>query len=53
MQPTPYSSLMFCPRNPAMEIGSSDFPNARSAMNLALAKALYGIDVAFKEQFTM
>lgn len=27
-----------------MEVGSADFPNARSAMNSPLAKALYGID---------
>ncbi|GLT88752.1 hypothetical protein SLE2022_067630 [Rubroshorea leprosula] len=38
------SSLMFYPGKPVMEIGSSDFPNARSAMNSPLAKALFGID---------
>ena len=27
-----------------MEVGSADFPNARSAMDSPLAKALYGID---------
>lgn len=37
-------SLMFYPGKPVMEVGSSDFPNARSAMNAPLAKALYGID---------
>ncbi|XP_042492963.1 nifU-like protein 4, mitochondrial isoform X2 [Macadamia integrifolia] len=44
-QPTPNpSSLMFYPGKPVMEVGSADFPNARSAMNSPLAKALYGID---------
>lgn len=44
-QPTPNPlSLMFYPGKPVMEVGSSDFPNARSAMNAPLAKALYGID---------
>ncbi|XP_059665931.1 nifU-like protein 4, mitochondrial isoform X2 [Cornus florida] len=38
------SSLMFFPGKPVMEVGSSDFPNARSAMNSPLARALYGID---------
>ncbi|KAG5557028.1 hypothetical protein RHGRI_007320 [Rhododendron griersonianum] len=38
------SSLMFYPGKQVMEVGSSDFPNARSAMNSPLAKALYGID---------
>ncbi|KAK9284101.1 hypothetical protein L1049_012362 [Liquidambar formosana] len=38
------SSLMFYPGKPVMEVGSADFPNARSAMNSPLAKALYGID---------
>ncbi|XP_022133710.1 nifU-like protein 4, mitochondrial [Momordica charantia] len=38
------SSLMFHPGKPVMEVGSADFPNARSAMNSPLAKALYGID---------
>ncbi|XP_071722748.1 nifU-like protein 4, mitochondrial [Rutidosis leptorrhynchoides] len=38
------SSLMFYPGKPVMEVGSSDFPNARSAMNSPLAKALFGID---------
>ncbi|XP_076957322.1 nifU-like protein 4, mitochondrial [Bidens hawaiensis] len=37
-------SLMFYPGKPVMEIGSADFPNARTAMNSPLAKALYGID---------
>ncbi|XP_059628424.1 nifU-like protein 4, mitochondrial [Cornus florida] len=37
-------SLMFDPGKPVMEVGSADFPNARSAMNSPLAKALYGID---------
>ncbi|KAK1356919.1 nifU-like protein 4, mitochondrial [Heracleum sosnowskyi] len=37
-------SLMFYPGKPVMEVGSSDFLNARSAMNAPLAKALYGID---------
>ncbi|KAE9465400.1 hypothetical protein C3L33_02694, partial [Rhododendron williamsianum] len=35
---------MFYPGKQVMEVGSSDFPNARSAMNSPLAKALYGID---------
>ncbi|KAJ4964634.1 hypothetical protein NE237_016483 [Protea cynaroides] len=38
------SSLMFYPGKPVMEVGSADFPNARSAINSPLAKALYGID---------
>ncbi|XP_047324061.1 nifU-like protein 4, mitochondrial [Impatiens glandulifera] len=38
------SSLMFYPGKQVMEIGSADFPNARSAMNSPLAKSLYGID---------
>ena len=36
--------LMFYPGKPVMEVGSADFPNARSAMSSPLAKALYGID---------
>lgn len=38
------SSLMFYPGKAVMEVGSADFPNARSAVNSPLAKALYGID---------
>ncbi|KAL5735160.1 hypothetical protein ACOSP7_033021 [Xanthoceras sorbifolium] len=38
------SSLMFYPGKPVMDVGSADFPNARSAMNSPLARALYGID---------
>ncbi|KAK4279922.1 hypothetical protein QN277_011621 [Acacia crassicarpa] len=38
------SSLMFYPGKPVMEVGSADFPNARTAMNSPLAKALFGID---------
>ncbi|KAI3748517.1 hypothetical protein L6452_11639 [Arctium lappa] len=38
------SSLMFYPGKPVMEVGSADFPNARTAMDSPLAKALYGID---------
>lgn len=38
------SSLMFYPGKSVMEVGSSDFPNARSAMNSPLANALYGLD---------
>ncbi|CAN0900595.1 NifU-like protein 4, mitochondrial [Linum grandiflorum] len=38
------SSLMFHPGKPVMEVGSSDFPNARAAMTSPLAKALFGID---------
>ncbi|CAN0927461.1 NifU-like protein 4, mitochondrial [Linum grandiflorum] len=38
------SSLMFHPGKPVMEVGSSDFPNARSAMTSPLAKAIFGID---------
>ncbi|CAN1174392.1 NifU-like protein 4, mitochondrial [Linum perenne] len=38
------SSLMFYPGKPVMEVGSSDFPNARAALNSPLAKSLFGID---------
>lgn len=38
------SSLMFYPGKPVMEVGSADFPNARSAMNSPLARAVYAID---------
>ncbi|KDP30075.1 hypothetical protein JCGZ_18623 [Jatropha curcas] len=38
------SSLMFYPGKAVMDVGSADFPSARSAMNSPLAKALYGID---------
>ncbi|XP_078161591.1 nifU-like protein 4, mitochondrial isoform X2 [Carex rostrata] len=41
--PNPHS-LMFYPGKPVMEVGSSDFPNARAAMNSPLAKSLYAID---------
>lgn len=37
-------SLMFYPGKPVMEVGSSDFPNARTAMTSPLAKALFAID---------
>ncbi|XP_060184099.1 nifU-like protein 4, mitochondrial isoform X3 [Lycium barbarum] len=37
-------SLMFYPGKSVVEGGSADFPNARSAMNSPLAKALFGID---------
>lgn len=37
-------SLMFYPGKPVMEVGSADFPNARTAMNSPLGKALFGID---------
>jgi len=44
-QPTPNpSSLMFHPGKQVMEVGSADFPNARTAMNSPLAKSLFGID---------
>lgn len=44
-QPTPNpASLMFYPGKPVMEIGSSDFPNARTAMNSPLARSIFGID---------
>lgn len=44
-QPTPNpASLMFYPGKPVMEVGSSDFPNARTAMNSPLARSLFGID---------
>lgn len=44
-QPTPNpASLMFHPGKPVMEIGSSDFPNARTALISPLAKSLFGID---------
>ncbi|KAL5066694.1 hypothetical protein RYX36_017581 [Vicia faba] len=36
-------SLMFHPSKPVMDIGSADFPNARSAMNSPLAKSLFAI----------
>ncbi len=36
-------SLMFQPGRPVMEIGSSDFPTARSAMQSPLAKALFSV----------
>ncbi|KAI8539683.1 hypothetical protein RHMOL_Rhmol09G0202000 [Rhododendron molle] len=38
------SSLMFYPGKAVMEVGSADFPNARSAMSSPLAKSLYGVD---------
>ena len=41
--PNPHS-LMFYPGKPVMEVGSSDFPNARVAMASPLAKALFVID---------
>ncbi|KAL5730365.1 NifU-like protein 4 [Ranunculus cassubicifolius] len=44
-EPTPNpSSLMFYPGKPVMEVGSADFPNARTAMNSPLAKSLFAID---------
>lgn len=38
------SSLMFYPGKPVMEVGSADFPNARTAMTSPLAKSIFGID---------
>lgn len=38
------SSLMFYPGKPVMEVGSSDFPNARTAMSSPLAKSIFAID---------
>ncbi|XVE99069.1 hypothetical protein REPUB_Repub03eG0165100 [Reevesia pubescens] len=38
------SSLMFYPGKAVMEVGSADFPNARSAMNSPFAKSLYAIE---------
>ncbi|KAL3652003.1 NifU-like protein 4, mitochondrial [Castilleja foliolosa] len=38
------ASLMFYPGKPVMDTGSSDFPNARSALSSPLAKSLFGID---------
>ncbi|XP_010544182.1 PREDICTED: nifU-like protein 4, mitochondrial [Tarenaya hassleriana] len=38
------SSLMFHPGKPVMEVGSADFPNARSAMGSPLAKTIFAID---------
>ncbi|XP_010545592.1 PREDICTED: nifU-like protein 4, mitochondrial isoform X2 [Tarenaya hassleriana] len=38
------SSLMFHPGKPVMEVGSADFPNARSAMGSPLAKAIFATD---------
>uniref|UniRef100_A0A251UB22 Putative NFU1-like protein n=1 Tax=Helianthus annuus TaxID=4232 RepID=A0A251UB22_HELAN len=37
-------SLMFYPGKPVMEVGSADFPNARTAMGSPLAKTLYEVD---------
>ncbi|KAI3809259.1 hypothetical protein L1987_25230 [Smallanthus sonchifolius] len=37
-------SLMFYPGKPVMEVGSADFPNARTAMSSPLANDLYGVD---------
>ncbi|KAF8021821.1 hypothetical protein BT93_G2074 [Corymbia citriodora subsp. variegata] len=37
-------SLMFYPGKPVMEVGSADFPNARTSMNSPLARALFGIE---------
>lgn len=37
-------SLMFYPGKPVMEVGSSDFPSARTAMSSPLAKSLFAID---------
>eukprot|EP00249_Psilotum_nudum_P001247 c13619_g1_i1 orf=388-1194(-) len=37
-------SLMFYPGKPVMDVGSADFPNARTAMTSPLAKALFQID---------
>ncbi|VAH14726.1 unnamed protein product [Triticum turgidum subsp. durum] len=37
-------SLMFHPGKPVMEVGSSDFPHARTAMTSPLAKALFAIE---------
>ncbi|KAI9164755.1 hypothetical protein LWI28_001380 [Acer negundo] len=41
------SSLMFYPGKLVKEVGSADFPNARSAMNSPLARAIYAIDSKF------
>lgn len=38
------SSLMFYPGKPVMEVGSADFPNARTAMSSPLAKSIFAID---------
>ncbi|KAL6494287.1 NifU-like protein 5, mitochondrial [Orobanche gracilis] len=38
------ASLMFYPGKPVMQIGSADFPSARSAMSSPLAKILFRID---------
>ncbi|XP_074290586.1 nifU-like protein 4, mitochondrial isoform X1 [Silene latifolia] len=44
-QPTPNpASLMFHPGKSVMEVGSFDFPNARTAMNSPLARSLFAID---------
>ncbi|CAL9110287.1 unnamed protein product [Musa acuminata var. zebrina] len=37
-------SLMFYPGQPVMEVGSADFPNARTAMTSPLAKSMFEID---------
>ncbi|KAJ7515790.1 hypothetical protein O6H91_22G027900 [Diphasiastrum complanatum] len=45
VQSTPNpSSLMFFPGKAVMEVGSSDFPNARVAMTSPLANALFSTD---------
>ncbi|CAL9150436.1 unnamed protein product [Musa hybrid cultivar] len=37
-------SLMFYPGQPVMEVGSADFPNARTAMTSPLANSMFEID---------
>ncbi|URE38715.1 hypothetical protein MUK42_16192 [Musa troglodytarum] len=48
-------SLMFYPGQPVMEVGSADFPNARTAMTSPLAKSMFEIDgvsrVFFRSDF--
>ncbi|CAL9131051.1 unnamed protein product, partial [Musa textilis] len=48
-------SLMFYPGHPVMEVGSADFPNARTAMTSPLAKSMFEIDgvsrVFFRSDF--
>lgn len=45
IQSTPNpSSLMFYPGKSVMDVGSADFPNARTAMSSPLAKSIFAID---------
>ncbi|GFS43016.1 NFU domain protein 4 [Actinidia rufa] len=51
-QPTPNpSSLMFYPGKPVMEVGSADFPNARSAMNSPSSEGFELLGFSFGSDF--